>query len=421
MKYKEDLKIAIIGAGASGLTAGWELLKKGYKNITIFEKENEVGGKTFTFKHNDKNIELGSMMFSRFDQTSRFARELGVPFESFRTKGFYCSEKEFLSPFAYAQKFHSLFSILKTLVKLKIIISKNHLSENGYHPNVDPELFQNFLTYCKLNNLEPAIEIFQPAVTGLGYGYFEETPAIYVLKIISSFLNINLFTSLLLDGNTVSYFPGGWITLWRKVASKLNVKLEAKISGIIRNNNQIKIVENGKEQYFDKLIISTPLSKLGDFLDIDIEEIKLFNKIKHNRMISTLVEFSKPIQRSFFFADNAKSARAGHIMGVENYYSDANFGVLFQTVPVDADKQTVDQAIKADTAEASGCEVEKIILQKEWEYFYHVKTDDLNDNFYKKLYSLQDKNNTYYLGGIFNYETVAHCEEYAIDVVKKFF
>ena len=38
----DSRKIAIIGAGISGLTAGYELSKKGYK-VTIFEKENQLG------------------------------------------------------------------------------------------------------------------------------------------------------------------------------------------------------------------------------------------------------------------------------------------------------------------------------------------------------------------------------------------
>ena len=421
MKYNENTKIAIIGAGASGLTAGWELTKKGYKNITIFERENQVGGKTFTHQYKDKNLELGSMMFSRFDRTAKMAREFNVPFESFETKGFYCSEGKFVSPFAYAQKTHSLPSILKALFKIKRIIIKNRLSGIGYYENIDPELFQNFSAYCKLKNLEPAATIFEPAVSGLGYGYFEETPAVYALKIISSFLNFSLLVSLLFNGNTTCYFPGGWTALWKKVASKLNVKCDARISEISRENNQIKIIEDDKTYFFDKLIVTTPLNKLETFLDIQQEEKELFKKIQYNRMISTLVEFSEPVQRSSFFADNTRSSRAGHVLGVENYYPETNFGVLFQTAPFGTSQDEINSMIQQDILKELGCEVNKIILQKEWDYFYYVKTQDLQGGFYKKIYSMQGEKNTFYLGSIFNYETVAHCEEYAINLVNKSF
>jgi len=43
--FNKDSKIAIIGAGAGGAHMAYLLKKKGYENITIFEKEDYVGGK----------------------------------------------------------------------------------------------------------------------------------------------------------------------------------------------------------------------------------------------------------------------------------------------------------------------------------------------------------------------------------------
>ncbi len=41
---KQDYKIAIIGAGPTGIAAGRELLQQGFNNFTIYEKENAAGG-----------------------------------------------------------------------------------------------------------------------------------------------------------------------------------------------------------------------------------------------------------------------------------------------------------------------------------------------------------------------------------------
>jgi protoporphyrinogen oxidase len=49
-------KVAVIGAGIGGLTAGYELSKKEYK-VTIFEKEKEIGGLLSDFKIAGKNLE----------------------------------------------------------------------------------------------------------------------------------------------------------------------------------------------------------------------------------------------------------------------------------------------------------------------------------------------------------------------------
>jgi len=49
-------KVAIIGAGIGGLTAGYELFKKGYE-VTVFEKEKEIGGMLSDFKIEGKSLE----------------------------------------------------------------------------------------------------------------------------------------------------------------------------------------------------------------------------------------------------------------------------------------------------------------------------------------------------------------------------
>jgi protoporphyrinogen oxidase len=49
-------KVAIIGAGIGGLTAGYELSKKGYE-VTVFEKEKEIGGLLSDFEIEGENLE----------------------------------------------------------------------------------------------------------------------------------------------------------------------------------------------------------------------------------------------------------------------------------------------------------------------------------------------------------------------------
>lgn len=49
-------RVAIIGAGLTGLTAGYELSKKGYA-VTIFEKSDDIGGLVGGFKIGDTSLE----------------------------------------------------------------------------------------------------------------------------------------------------------------------------------------------------------------------------------------------------------------------------------------------------------------------------------------------------------------------------
>ena len=61
---RPDLRIAVVGAGASGLTAALTLKELGYRNVTVFEKETDVGGKIHSFKLGDLRAELGAVFTS---------------------------------------------------------------------------------------------------------------------------------------------------------------------------------------------------------------------------------------------------------------------------------------------------------------------------------------------------------------------
>lgn len=42
--FPPDSRIAIVGAGPSGLSAAYALCKLGYSDVTVFEKERSPGG-----------------------------------------------------------------------------------------------------------------------------------------------------------------------------------------------------------------------------------------------------------------------------------------------------------------------------------------------------------------------------------------
>jgi len=44
MKLNKDAKIAVVGAGASGIAAGKNLLQVGFENVTLFEQSDRIGG-----------------------------------------------------------------------------------------------------------------------------------------------------------------------------------------------------------------------------------------------------------------------------------------------------------------------------------------------------------------------------------------
>ena len=58
----KNVRVAIIGGGPAGLSAGMYLEKKGYDNYVIFEKSDRVGGKCWSPTYKGKRYEMGAIM-----------------------------------------------------------------------------------------------------------------------------------------------------------------------------------------------------------------------------------------------------------------------------------------------------------------------------------------------------------------------
>ncbi len=73
-----DQRICIIGAGISGLSAGYQLVKAGLKPV-IFEKESFVGGRMSSETVEDFVIDKGAYTLSEFHRgTMQMIREIGI-------------------------------------------------------------------------------------------------------------------------------------------------------------------------------------------------------------------------------------------------------------------------------------------------------------------------------------------------------
>lgn len=72
-----DKRIIIIGGGPAGLTAALELARKGYRNVILCERENQLGGISRTLEYKGNHIDIGGhRFFSKSDKVMNWWAEL---------------------------------------------------------------------------------------------------------------------------------------------------------------------------------------------------------------------------------------------------------------------------------------------------------------------------------------------------------
>src|SRR4051812_16275131 len=73
-------RIAIIGAGAGGLGAAVRLRDRGYDDVTVFERANQVGGKAYSVNVDGRHYDLGAVVVSpRYPHTLNLTARYQVP------------------------------------------------------------------------------------------------------------------------------------------------------------------------------------------------------------------------------------------------------------------------------------------------------------------------------------------------------
>lgn len=63
MQVKPKMRVAVIGAGVSGLVAAYTLAKAGV-DVVLYEKEDHLGGHAWTVRVDGTDVDLGFMVFN---------------------------------------------------------------------------------------------------------------------------------------------------------------------------------------------------------------------------------------------------------------------------------------------------------------------------------------------------------------------
>ncbi|KAL7084478.1 hypothetical protein ACP275_14G225100 [Erythranthe tilingii] len=430
-------RIAIIGAGPSGLSAAYALCKLGYSDVTVFEKHHSPGGMCESVQIEGRIYDLGGQVLAANSAPSIFhlAKEVGAETEEMDTHKFALinSSNGALTEMKLVEDYVSMISLT-----LKLQDKAKESGRIGVHAvsEIASDLTPDYLKNQGFPSVPKSV-IY--GYTASGYGYVQDMPYAYIHE----------FTRTSMAGK-IQRFKGGYTSLWKKLSQRLPIQFcsNTEVLSVKRNSPEIKVefqTENGgvKSREFDKIIISgafpfisgntyrSPSSNTSDTANnnrIDLSELEkeLFSKVETIDYYTTVLNIKgfEHIPKGFYYFDEFMNdpSTIGNPVAMQRFYGDTDI-FLFWSYGNSANIQENEVAELAISAvKRMGGEVERVILQRKFKYFPHVKSEDMKEGYYDKLeFLLQGQRNTYFVGGLMAFELTERNASYAFDLVRKHF
>lgn len=453
-------RILILGAGAGGLSAALFLRKRGFTNVTLFEKRDRIGGMCCTVTQGDRSLDLGATFVTpAYREILRMARQAAAKLERIdgwtafafderrQSAGYYGLWDYILGGTSFLAACRFVWLCLVYLWR-RFRLRKALRPSGWIGISAHPELCVSFSQWLRDNRLAGLTRGFEIPIATFGYGSLDEIPAPYALKYMSAgvilavmftFTPLAPWTPAFL---TVRRFRHGFQSFWERVARDLDVRLSVEVKKIERRDDGIGVLyqhrqkTNGGEDSavearaeFDYLIVACSLrgSELERALDLTDEERELQAKIRIIPCASAILEpgalrlpgelaFHAPApfpDRPMFFhqprRENAMLSVFGRLAGDDAPASgeDAPFpGIVAQCVSALGGRPGQPGHWRALEA---------------WPYFKHVGIEEFRQGYFDRWAQTQGRRRTFFVGGLFDFDCVEGVVRYSRALVERHF
>ena len=425
--FDPDARIGIIGAGAAGLTVARALKKKGFRRVTVLERESRVGGKCNTVVHEGRSYELGATVLSpRCPNAHALARELGIKAVANADRSFpgvNWRRSAFLPPLSLdvdsgratlwspVLRAESLQSVAAGSLRLGIETFRARDTRNPGHSGIPGEMCLPFTDWLRQAGISGGARlVVDPLVTPLGYGYLTETPAAYVLKYLSIAV-APPFRELL---------DGGYQGLWEAAARELDVRLDVKVRSVKRAEQVVVETDRG-DWTFDALVLTSPLDEALSFLDATADEAEVAAKVRYVDYRVVIASASGlPDNRYVMLPKHFDAPTRGEVLFWQRRWLESDAYTFYaygrEGSPLDETTARV-----RETVRRAGGTLTNVHFAKKWRYFPHVSPEDLAHGFFERMEGMQGARHTYYAGELLSMATVETVMSQAHDLVNRHF
>ncbi|SHH52475.1 FAD-dependent oxidoreductase [Clostridium grantii] len=378
------MKVAIIGAGFSGMLAAYLLEKNGLK-VTVYEKEEYIGGHCRTFANKDLYAELGTV-FSFPKEIKELLIELKVDYtERFVYRNFV--DENFNSVEHMPRE--DVVLLMDELARLTVLLKQYSSSLNdvnyGY---IHEDLLVPLHQFLKKHDLKIICQVIAPHLSSYGYGNILNTQAYYTFKIFS----LDIILSFI-RGDKLLFINSGTSDLINKLSQNISdIRYSIEVNNVELIDNKVKVETNFSSDYYDKVLITTKLPR--DVIKDDLYN-HLMKKIDTNPFITCAYEVSNSKLVTTYFKANL--GKKGKIQFFHTFKK--NNRIILIAYAYGTIQKDLVNGITHDI-QSLGININHLITAKQWYIFPHLKENNLTQNFYQDISERQKISNICLIGSL---------------------
>ncbi|MBX7194844.1 MAG: FAD-dependent oxidoreductase, partial [Sandaracinaceae bacterium] len=404
----ERSRIAIVGAGVAGLTAAHELARLGYRDVTIFEAEPDVGGKVKSVVVDGIPCELGGTFFS---EASRLlldlARELELPFSPAFGTSQLSRESGAVEPDPPTVTDRWLDRVLGAAGGP---VADEWIAGFGYR---DPALAQPMSSWLEAHDASRIPFDISMLWTAYGYGFFDDEVPAHLLVEYKRHARHRSRTPVRIDG--------GNQRLWQTLAERLkragmSVRTSCPVTRVTPCDDGTWIEAAGERTRFDEVIlacepgVSARMLPEDDVLGARLRRFVTLPYLVHILRVKNLPPGVAAITTERGFSQE----HSGHVLGLIRQDPSADL-ISISQYPFDAQGARIPddelaRILEADLASMGLTLIERCATRL-WSFFPAVKPE--NAGTWLELQALQGDRGLWVAGGSVSFEAMEHTARHA--------
>ena len=409
-------RIGVIGGGPAGLSIAYMLKDQGFQNVTVFEAQEQVGGKSFTVKAGDQLVEMGTC-YATFAHhiTNKWMQQLNMPMQRLGDVFFEGGDFiQYVRSGSGAPLPVQLLKYLNAKARLEKALKKRPIPRWALDEAAQP--IQDWLRARDLGKIEC---FMHRSTTNIAYGFVDEVSTLQALR----WNDLNLIGTGFLK--QLKLPVDGWAEFWRRLAQTLDVRLSTPIIRIDRDQNRHRLTtKQGDMHDCDLTICAIPVDEFSELTDVTENECFVRDSVEWNGYATTL--FTADNWFTDYRVDAFKNsvlpgAELGQLLSARYDGYDAEIGghlYLAGQLSGTYSHAELKELLRNGVAERGGA-VTNIILQKVWKYHAQYKRDAIRDGLLSRLESMQGERNTWYTGATFSHEVVSHIVNFNANLAKQ--